>query len=295
MTTFSPVKVACVQMETEPGEKEKNLDRALGFIDEACRNGAQLIILPELFTGHSKNGDRAGVYAMAEPVPEGGTTARLAQAAVENRAYICGSFYEIEGKDVYNTSVLVGPEGYIGKYRKLHPCGNENYIIEPGNLGIPVFHTEIGRIALNICLDAYYPETFRIAALHGADIVCCQFASSDVKEARGLPDPFHTLVTVLCMANAVSNHIFTVCCNNVGGGTGGEYGSGYAGQSAIINPWGAPVSGIASTDKEEILYADIDLTDARKKHFHPANSRLAGRRTDVYSADLGYDSNKYKN
>ena len=293
MKNFSPVKVACVQLETVPGEKERNLQHALELVAEASENGATLIVLPELFTGHSVEGDRAGVYAMAEKIPEGDTCTRLAGAAVAHGVYICGSFYEIEGKDTYNTSVLVGPEGYIGKYRKLHPCCNEVYYVEPGDLGIPVFRTEIGRIVLNVCLDAYYPETFRIAALQGADIVCCQFAASDVKEARNLPEPFHTMATVLCMANAVSNHIFTVCCNNVGGGKGGEYGAGYAGQSAIIDPWGSPISGIASTDHEEILYADIDLTDARKKNFHPAYSRLANRRTDVYSADLGYDSKKY--
>ena len=289
----SPVRIACIQMEIAEGNVDANLIKVESFIQEACGKGANLIVLPETFSCGFFMDHREQAYEVAESVPEGRTTQMLVRLAKEFSVYICGSILERVGYDIFNAAVLVGPDGYIGKYRKLHPCEDEVYYVEPGDLGLPVFHTPIGRIGLCVCLDAYYPEVFRILALQGADIVCCMFNSSDVKETRHLPDPFHTLVTSICMANACSNHIFTVCCDRVGRGHVSIHGNKYAGQSAIISPWGGPISPIASDEEEIILYADVDLSDARKKNYHPANSRLAVRRTDVYSADLGYDPKKY--
>ena len=288
-----PVKIACIQMDILPGDIDKNIERASEMIEQACDNGATLIVLPETFNTSFSMKNRKEAYTLAETIPSGRTTQHLMELAKKRDIYICGSLLELEGVDIYNTSILVGPDGFIGKYRKLHPCEEEVYYVEPGNLGIPVFHTPIGRIALNVCLDAYYPETFRIAALQGADIVCCQFNSRDVKEARELPDPYHTMATVLCMANALSNHIYVVCCNRVGRCNTTTYGNNYGGQSAIANPWGAPVSGVASAQNEEIIYADVDLSDSRRKYFHPTNSRLANRRVDVYSQMLGYEASKH--
>ena len=152
-----------------------------------------------------------------------------------------------------------------------------------------MFHTPIGRIGLLICLDAYYPETFRILAMQGADVICVPFNAGDVKESRHLPDPYHTMAPTLCMANALSNHVLVVGCDRVGR-TGSVK---FAGQSVIADQWGAPIAGPASSEKAEIIYADVDLCDSRRKYFHPTNSRLANRRTDVYSADLGYRKEHY--
>ena len=286
----APAKIACIQMDVAQGEVDKNLEKAGALIREACGNGANLLVLPEMFNCGCVFENREQVYAVAEEVPGGKTANYLEKLAREHRVYIAGSLCELDGVDIYNTSILVGPEGYIGKYRKLHPCEDEVYWVEPGDLGIPVFHTPIGRIALLVCLDAYYPECFRIAALQGADIVCVSFNSMDVKKARGLPDPYYTMMPALCMANSLSNHIFVVGCNR----TGGVGTVRFAGQSTISDQWGGLVTPMASHDREEILYAEVDLCDSRRKYFHPTNSRLANRRTDVYSADLGYQPEKYR-
>ena len=285
----TPVKIACIQMAPEAIEKEQNLMKAEKLILEACANGANLLVLPELFNINPTYNNRAEVYTVAESIPTGKTTQLLLRLARENGVYICGSFLEQDGVNLFNTCILVGPEGFIGKYRKLHLCGSENYYLEPGNLGIPVFHTPIGKIALLICLDAYYPESFRIAALLGADIVCACFASDEMQTSRGLPDPCHTIMPALCMANAVSNHIFVVGCNRVGD----FHGVLKAGQSIIANQWGAPVVPIAPHNGETILYAEVDLCDSRRKHFSPTDSRLANRRVDVYDSMLGYQKEKY--
>ncbi|MGI5962391.1 MAG: nitrilase-related carbon-nitrogen hydrolase, partial [Lawsonibacter sp.] len=212
----------------------------------------------------------------------------LLELAEKYQVYIVASMLEEAGPDLFNTAILAGPDGLVGKYRKLHPCEDEVYWSEPGDLGLPVFHTPIGRIAILICLDAYYPETSRICALQGADIICVPSNWCDVKEDRALPDPFWTMAPALCMANALSNHVIVAATNAVG-----QLGAmNLPGQSLIVSQWGAPIAGMKAWE-ETIIWADVDLCDSRRKYFHPTNSRLANRRTDVYSADLGYDPSKY--
>lgn len=284
----APVKIACIQMSVIPGDKDACLAKAEKMILEACANGAELLVLPEVFNGQAEAA-RADAYRYAETIPGGKTSEMMIRLAKENKVYICGSFYEREGVDLYNTDILAGPDGLVGKYRKLHLCGNEPLKLEPGNMGIPVFRTPLGRIALLVCLDAYYPETFRIAALQGADIVCVSFNAGDFHEERNMPEGWYTAMPVLCQAAALSNHIFVVGCNRVG--ACGNYVS--AGQSVIAGQWGMPVVPMAPHDQETILYAEVDLSDSRRKHFSPTDSRLANRRLDVYSPMLGYETEKY--
>ena len=153
----SPARVACIQMEVAQSKKAKNLDTARRMVREAARSGATLMVLPELFNSGSMLDSRAEAFSLAEPVPNGPTTQMLLELSREYGVYLVGSLLERKGPDIYNTAVLTGPEGLVGKYRKLHPCEEEVYWVEPGDLGLPVFHTPIGRIARLICLVAYYP------------------------------------------------------------------------------------------------------------------------------------------
>lgn len=279
----NPVKIACVQMDIRSRDKDYNLDHASQLIQAACRNNAGLIILPELFSTGSYFDNRQDAYSYGESIPEGPTAAMLTELACRHNVYLAASFIERDKSSLYNTAVLAGPGGLVGKYRKLHLCGDEIYWLEPGNLGLPVFQTPIGRISMLICLDGYYPETYRICALQKADIICIptNWACS------GLPAPYRTMGPVLSMANALSNHIFVAACTRVGE----EPGLQYPGQSIIAGPTGSPVSGPAG-DQEEILYAVCNLSDARKRYLNATNSRLGNRRTDVYGELLGYQPEK---
>ena len=279
----SPARVACVQMELVQGNKEQNLGTARRMVKAAVDGGANLLVLPELFNSGSMIDSRAEAFSLAESIPDGQSTQLLLELAEAYGIYIVASLLERKGPDLYNTAVLAGPEGLVGKYRKLHPCEDEVYWVEPGDLGLPVFHTPIGRIAMLICLDAYYPEAARICALQGADVICIPSNWMDVKESRHLPDPYWTMAPVLCMSNALVNHVLVAGTNCAGIINGRRF----PGQSVIANPWGAPIAGPAGQE-EEIIFADVDLCDSRRKYFHPTNSRLANRRTDVYSGDMGY-------
>lgn len=276
----NPIRVACVQMDVKLKDISFNLKRAENLIREAAGNGAKLIVLPELFSTGYTFQNREEVYQYAETVPDGQTSRFLAELSKKLSVYIVGSILEQDGVNLYNCSLLTGPEGIIGTYRKLHLCGDEIYWMEPGNLGLPVFHTKIGRIALLICLDGFYPETYRICALQGADIIC---VSTNWSHVKALPAPYKTMGPVLTMANALSNHIFIAAASRIGS----EPGLDYPGQSVIAGVNGAPLSGPAP-EQETIIYADCNLADTRKRYLDATNSRLGNRRTDVYDKFLGY-------
>lgn len=275
----NPVNVACIQMDIRLKDKDYNLARASRLVARACQKGAELIVLPELFSTGYFFDSRQDVYAYGEPVPGGRTASALIEMAQRHSIYLAASMIELDQCDLYNTAILAGPDGFIGKYRKLHLCGDEIFWFEPGNLGLPVFHTPIGKISMLICLDGFYPETYRICALQKADIICIPTNWSEVS----LPEPYKTMGPVLTMANALSNHIFIAACTRVGA----EPGLNYPGQSIIAGPDGGPVAGPAG-DQEEIVYAVCNLALTRKRYLNETNSRLGNRRTDVYGEYLGY-------
>lgn len=276
----NPVRVACIQTDVKLKDINFNIKHAKQMIEEAASHGAELMILPELFTTGYTFQNRKEVYSYAETVPEGATCQFLVEQSKLYSAYIVGSMIEREGDDLYNCSILTGPDGFIGKYRKLHLCGDEIYWMEPGNLGIPVFCTKIGRISMLICLDGFYPETYRLCALQKADIIC---VSTNWSHVKALPAPYKTMGPTLTMANALSNHIFVAAATRIGA----EPGLDYPGQSIIAGVNGGPLAGPAP-DTETIIYADCNLSDTRKRYLDSTNSRLGNRRTDLYDEFLGY-------
>ena len=113
-------------------------------------------------------GLRQEAFALAEPVPDGPTTQAWLEAARRHGAVIVAGICERAGDALYNSAAVIGPQGFIGSYRKVHLWGAENLFFEPGDLGVPVWKTQFGRMAVAICYDGWFPETYRLAALQGA-------------------------------------------------------------------------------------------------------------------------------
>jgi predicted amidohydrolase len=277
----SVVRVACVQMEPVVGAKEANLAKSLVLIEQAAARGANLIVLPELANSGYVFASRAEAFALAEPVPGGPTTRAWEAIAARLDVHIVAGIAEADGRALYNSAVLVGPEGAIGTFRKMHLWAAENLFFEPGNLGFPVFPTLIGRIGMAICYDAWFPETFRLAALQGADIVCVP--------TNWVPIPAQdpqreAMANILVMAAAHSNSMFIACADRVGT----ERGQPFVGQSLVVSYTGWPVAGPASREGEEIILAEINLSDARRKrNWNDFNQVLRDRRHDSYDEMLG--------
>ena len=176
---------------------------------------------------------------------------------------------------------LIGPDGYIGTFRKVHLWNEENLFFEPGDLGFPVFHTAIGRIGIAICYDGWFPETFRLCALQGADIVC---VPTNWVQNPGQAQGREAMANILAMAAAHCNSIFIACADRVGS----ERGQPFEGQSLIVSYTGWPVVGPASRDTEDILIAEIELGEARRaRNWNAFNQVLRDRRSDLYDEMLG--------
>src|SRR5262245_50936746 len=167
----SVVTVAAVQTRARTGHKQENNEQATEAIHRACDEGAQLLVLPELGNSGYMFNSRDEVAEFAEPVPGGETTTAWAEITRARGVYICGGLPEVDAGRFYNSAVLIGPQGLIGRYRKVHLWDEEKLFFEPGDLGLNVFHLPFGRVGIMICYDGWHPEVARLLKLKGADIV----------------------------------------------------------------------------------------------------------------------------
>ena len=277
------VKIACIQMEPVVGRKDRNVKRSVEMIEEAAGNGASLVVLPELANSGYVFETREEAFALSEPVPGGPTTDAWSDLASRHSLHIVAGINERDDQALYNSSVVIGPQGYIGTFRKVHLWNAENLFFEPGNLGFPVFKTSIGRIGSFICYDGWFPESYRLCALQGADIVCIP---TNWVPIPGQDKDREAMANILVMAAAHSNSVFVAAADRVGT----ERRQPFVGQSLIASYTGWPIGGPASADKEEIIYAEANLADARRKrNWNEYNQVLRDRRSDVYSEMLGAD------
>jgi N-carbamoylputrescine amidase len=275
------IKVACLQTHPRVGDKAANVAASLAGIERAAALGARLIVLPELANSGYVFTAREEAFALAEEVPAGPTSQAWMAAAARLNVTLVAGIAERDGDALYNAAVVIGPAGCIGTFRKVHLWNAENLFFEPGNLGFPVFKTPIGRIGVAICYDIWFPETFRLQALKGADIVC---VPTNWVPIPGQAPGREAMATVLAMAAAHSNSIFIACADRVGT----ERGQPFEGQSVIVGCTGWPAAGPASRDAEEIVLADVDLGSARRlRNWNDFNQVLRDRRTDVYDEMLG--------
>ena len=278
------VRIACVQMEPIVGEKDRNVRRSIEMIEEAAGKGATLVVLPELCNSGYVFDTREEAFALSEEIPAGPTCQAWAGVASKHGLHIVAGIDERDGDALYNSSVVIGPHGYVGTFRKVHLWNKENLFFEPGNLGFPVFKTPIGRIGTFICYDGWFPESYRLCALQGADIVC---VPTNWVPIPGQDEDREAMANILAMASAHSNSLFVAAANRIGT----ERQQPFIGQSIIVSYTGWPVGGPASPDKEEIIYADVNLSDARRKrNWNEYNQVLRDRRTDLYNEMLGASS-----
>src|SRR5687768_5235035 len=140
-TRQSPVRVAVVQFDPQVGIENlpSNAAAVQERLERALAAGANLIVLPELATTGYSFSTRAEAFVHAEDVPNGPTVRGWEDFTRKHRIYIVGCLPELDGSQLYDTAALVGPEGYIGKYRKTHLWNREKLFFSPGNLGFPVF------------------------------------------------------------------------------------------------------------------------------------------------------------
>lgn len=277
----SAIRVASVQTAPQMGCVAANLARSIELVEQAAAQGAQLVVLPELANTGYMFESRQEAFALAETVPDGPSAQAWIALAQRLGIYLVAGIAERSGDRLYNAALIAGPAGYLGTYRKLHLWGDENLFFEPGDLGLPVFHTELGRLGVAICYDGWFPEVYRLLAMRGADIVAVP--------TNWVPMPGQTpdgpaMAHALAIAGAHSNGLTVVCADRVGT----ERGQPFVGRSLIVGSQGWTVAGPASFDQEEVLVAPIDLAASRRaRQLNAFNHVLRDRRCDLYDELLG--------
>jgi predicted amidohydrolase len=167
------IRIAAVSMNGYLGEPERVLNNISSWCERAAAEKAQLVLFPELVVhGHCT----PNTWELAEPVPDGPSVRRLAQIAKHYRLFLCAGLSEKERDIVYNTQVVVGPDGYVGKQRKLHPSRDE-VLYYKGGRDICVFDLGLCKVGIAICYDNQFPEIARILALRGADVLLMPHAA----------------------------------------------------------------------------------------------------------------------
>jgi predicted amidohydrolase len=261
------MKIGIYQFLPQFGEKEKNLTK----IEKAIKNSnANLMVLPELCTTGYQFISQDEVDDICEPIPEGSTVNRLVKMCKDSNSYLVAGIGEKAGNRCYNSSVLVGPEGYIGKYRKVHLFFEENKWFKPGDLGFPVWDIGSAKIGMMICFDWVYPESVRSLALQGVDIVCHPVNLV-------LPYCQQAMVT-----RSIENSVFVVTANRVGSEQrGGKDKLTFTGSSQITAPRGDVLFRMGKCDE---FYQDVEIdpSQARDKKLTLYNDLLKDRRPDQY-------------
>ena len=280
------VKIGLIQMACSANADE-NIEQAVGKVEEAARNGAQIICLPELFRSqYFCQKEDAGLFDLAESVP-GPSTEAFSQIAKAHCVTILVSVFERRTAGVYHNSVVVLDERgeMAGLYRKMHipddPAYYEKFYFTPGDRGFQAITTTHATIGPLICWDQWYPEAARMTALQGAEILLYPTAigwhpKEQSEEGQAQRDAWMTIQR----SHAIANGVFVVAVNRVGHETpaGGD-GLEFWGSSFVCDPFGV-VLAQASVDKEATLVVDIDL--GRIEEVRRNWPFLRDRRIDAY-------------
>ena len=267
MNSKSFLKVGLVQQSCNENKTE-NIDKSIKGIKELAAQGAQLIVLQELHTGiyfcQAEDVDR---FDMAEKIP-GPSTELFSQVAKENKVVLVTSLFEKRAPGLYhNTAVVFEKDGSIaGKYRKMHipddPAYYEKFYFTPGDLGFKPIETSVGKLGVLVCWDQWYPESARLMAMAGADVLIYPTAigweSTDTEaEKQRQLDAW----VISQRGHSVANGLPLISVNRTGfepDFSGVTKGIEFWGHSFVSGPQGEFL-GKASHHKEENILVEIDL------------------------------------
>lgn len=261
------MRVGVFQFAPEFGNVQANLDT----IENAVRNAhADLIVLPELCTTGYQFTSAEEVKSLAEPVRGGESVRRFESVCRKNGFYLVAGIAESEEGVCYNSSVLIGPGGWIGTYRKIHLFLEEKLWFRPGNLGFGVWDAGPARIGMMICFDWIFPESSRTLALAGADILC---------HPANLVLPYcpDAMVT-----RSIENRVFTITANRVGSEKrGGREELRFIGKSQVTGVKGEILARLGGHE-QALRTVEIFPPAARDKKITEMNDVFGDRRPEEY-------------
>ncbi|MGQ9719191.1 MAG: nitrilase-related carbon-nitrogen hydrolase [Nitrososphaerales archaeon] len=263
----SRIRIGFAQTNPLFGKKEENVEEV---IDISRRVESDIMVFPELFnTGYAFT-SREEARFLAEEVPNGYTTMKLIEYSIEAGNTIVAGLAERYGDKVFNSAVVVSKGQFVGKYRKIHLFYKEKLWFSPGDEGFKVFNLGLFRLGVMICFDWFFPESARILALEGADIIA---------------HPSNLVLPGLCqkamLIRSLENKVFTITANRTGSETRGGDKFEYTGKSQITSP---SMEVLSSANKDEVVAkaAYVDILEARDKKITKFDHALDDRRVEFY-------------
>jgi predicted amidohydrolase len=266
------LRVGFYQFRPLFGQVEKNLNKVVATLKQAA---ADIIVLPELpFTGYFFK-DRAEVASLAENISDSETVATLIQLCHDRDYYVVTGFVELDGDNLYNSALLIGPAGVEHRYRKLHLFNEEKNWFDPGNLPLQTTHVRGVNIGLMVCFDWVFPEVVRSLALLGADIIChpSNLVLSFCQEAM--------------ITRCLENGIFAITANRFGTDDRPHGKLTFTGKSQIVAPKGKLLHR-ATSQRESLYIQEIDIRLTHDKKMTPYNHLLQDRRPEFYLGGSDY-------
>ena len=268
--TTEPFVAASLQFNPQMYELDSNIDALCKALDQLFeQTGARLVVAPEMCTTGYGYTSRKDIEPYVDTIP-GKATEAVGELCAKYDAYVVFGMAERDADtDIYyNAAALVGPDGVVGKYRKTHQWETEEHWAAWGDLGFPVFDTELGKIGINICMDAAYTESARCLAVAGTNILCFP-TNSSAQAIAALP------------SRAVQNGMYVVSGNR----SNTELGFHMIGGSAIWSPAGealsmAPLVLTSDEDTDETTWYTAQIDPALYDNDNRA--RMKDRRPELY-------------
>ncbi|WP_140698181.1 nitrilase-related carbon-nitrogen hydrolase [Mycolicibacterium hodleri] len=290
---LTPFKVAAVEFNPELFEFERNIKGACAIAEQAAANGAKLIVLPEAALSGYIYRDLDQFLPYMDTVPGRGTDA-IAEVCAKHGCHVAIGIAEVDPitRLTYNTGALVGPDGYLGKYRKNGLNPSDVMWFTPGNTGYPVFDTELGRICMIICYDDTYWEPARLPALKGADLIAYICSSDRVLTQLGAESKGNHSTIAAVQQLVAWNGLAMVASdrNNVESNPATGISVVYGGSASIWQADGRRTGHLPATDQNltaanpgSILYGEIDPG----LYANDQRATLRRRRPELYG-DLAF-------
>ena len=270
---MAKTRIACIQMDCVIGDPAYNRGQIVDHIVRAGASSAELVIFPECaVTGYCYDSlEEASRFA--EPI-NGPSMEAIAAACRRAASFAIAGFIEKDGSEFYNAAMLVGPDGLVGSYRKVHlPYLGVDRFLTAGDKPFRVFDLPFGRVGMNICYDASFPEASRVLKLLGAQLIALP--------TNWPPGAWRTpKFTINARAN--ENHVYFAAVDRVGT----ERGWRFIGNSKVVDYNGDSLAE-AGPEKEEVLVIELDLkaADDNKSIFVPGKhevDRIGDRRPEFY-------------
>lgn len=276
--TVAATQFACVW------DLPKNADKAEELIRNSVKDGAQLVLIQELFAApYFCITQRAEYFDLAQPAEGHPLIARFSALAKELGVVLPLSFFEKAGQAHYNSVAMIDADGRVqGIYRKSHipqgPGYEEKYYFSPGDTGFRVWDTAVGRIGVGICWDQWFPEAARAMALQGAEMLLYPTAIGSEPPAPDYDSQPHWEMTM--RGHAAANIMPVIASNRIGTETAPEGVAVTFYGSSFISDHDGQLLQKASRDREEVLLATLDL-DAIA-NLRRSWGLFRDRRTDLY-------------